>query len=235
MIRSYTFLAAGLPLLWVAAGCATGPPKSGFLTHYEDFIEAPPDARIWQYVKPGGQTRQLTARIWVDRDNAAALANYDRFMVDPVVVQLRPDAAGSFVRPVDLDGLTRFMHEHFVSTLEQRYPVVEEPGEGVLHVRRALTDVYPGYAYLSPQPDNHPVKTWANSQPGGACIEGEAIDSVTGERIIGIIALVRGSYYDASTPGDPWRDAKRSIEGADKFFREIVDDAHAGKLKVPES
>jgi hypothetical protein len=220
---------AGLMVL-STVGCATGMPKSGFLADYSGFEEAPEDALIWRYVDPDGRRHQMKGRIWADRRNLDALGNYERVMVDPVVVHFRKGAEGTWVSPERLDKVTKFIRDTLVSALEDRYPIVDEPGEGVLRVRLAVTDLRPAQKYRTPDADQHAVKAWANSRPGGATTEGEAIDSVSGERVAALISVSRGSQYDAMAKDqDRWENTKRSLTGMAKCFRELMDEAHEEK------
>ena len=91
------FLPMSAAILLVAAGCASGPPKSGFLKDYSGFSEAPDDAPIWDYVDPDGQKDQIHARIWRDKENWRAMANYDRVMIDPVVLHIQKDSQASYL------------------------------------------------------------------------------------------------------------------------------------------
>ena len=219
-------LLVGLLIIPATSGCATGPPKSGFLADYSGFEEAPPDAPIWSYVGTDERRHQLHARIWRDMRNLSALGNYDRVMIDPVVVHFKKDAGGTWVAPQRLEEMTSYMHDALVSALEDRYPIVDEPGDGVLRLRIAVTDVQAEYVYQTPDPDQHPVKAWANSQPGGASTEGEAIDSLSGERVLGLITSVRGSYYSAFEEGDRWDHTRQAIDGVARCFRRLMDEAH---------
>ena len=73
-------VAVGALITLGTIGCASGPPQSGFLSDYESFEEAPADAPIWAYVTPHGQPRELDAKIWRDKRNAAALAQYGKII-----------------------------------------------------------------------------------------------------------------------------------------------------------
>ena len=221
-------LPAAMVLMASAAGCAE-MPKSGFLSDYSGFEEAPEDAPIWEYLDPDHKRRdRLHARIWRDIRNWRALGNYDSVMVDPVVVQLKSDSAGKYVDPQRVSELARHMHDTLVAALQDRYAIVDEPGEGVLRFRIAITDVFPEITYITQDADKQPVKNWANSTPGGAGSEGEAIDSVSGERILGIITSVRGSHYETfeMKPGDRLENAKEAIAGMTRLMRKLMDVAH---------
>ena len=118
-------------------------------------------------------------------------------------------------------------------TMTDRYPLADGPGEGVLRFRGALTDVYPKRAYRVADPDNHPVKSWMDSKPGGAVFEAEAVDSVTGERVFAVVAAVRSSYYDTTPDDDLWKYPKRSFTGLARFIRKFMDDAHGDDTPAP--
>jgi hypothetical protein len=227
--RTILFPLAGLMVL-STVGCATGMSKSGFLADYSGFEEAPDDALIWEYVDPDGRRHRMRGRLWADNRNVDALGNYERVMIDPVVVHFRKSAEGTWISPERLDTVTKFIRGTLVSALEDRYPIVDEPGEGVLRVRIAVTDLRPAQKYRTPDADQHPVKIWANSRPGAASTEGEAIDSVSGERVVGLISVSRGSQYDAMDEGqDPWENTKRSLTGMARRFRELMDEAREEK------
>jgi hypothetical protein len=213
-------------MLLAAGGCATGPPQSGFLADYSALKEVPEYAPIWDYVDPEGRRREMKAHIWADRTNWHAAANYERVIIDPVGIQLRPDATGTWVNPERLNELTQYTRDATVNAFKDRYPAVEQPGPGVLRIRAAITDAYPAQRYDAPKSGYHPGFGWANSMPGGATLEAEWVDSVTGERILAAVLTARGSYIDASTDEDPWKRPRRVIDGLARFGRKVMDEAH---------
>ncbi len=227
-ILSAALLPVSMVVVASAAGCAD-MPKAGFLSDYAGFEEAPEDAPIWEYVDPEHKTRErLHARIWRDIRNWRRMGNYDSVMVDPVVVQLKSDSAGRYVNPQRVSEMAQYMHDTLVAALQDRYAIVDEPGEGVLRFRIAITDVFPEIVFITQDADKQPVKNWANSTPGGAGTEGEAIDSVTGERILGMIASVRASHFEtfAMKPGDRLKNTKEAIAGIARAIRDFMDEAH---------
>ena len=234
-ILTAALLPAATVVMASAAGCA-GMPKSGFLSDYSGFEEAPEDAPIWEYVDPDHKRRErLHARIWRDIRNWRDMGNYDRVMVDPVVVHLNSDSAGKYVDPQLVSELAQYMHDSLVNVLQDRYTIVDQPGEGVLRFRTAITDIFPEITYITQDADKQPVKNWANSTPGGAGTEGEAIDSVSGKRIVGMITSVRASHYETfqMEPGDRLENAKEAIDGIARAIRDFMDEAH--ELHTTES
>jgi hypothetical protein len=216
----------GAMIVVAVTGCASGPPRSGFLTDYSGFQEVAEHAPIWEHVDPDGQTHKLHAQIWEDRRNWNALSKYDRILIDPAVVHLRPNAKAVWLDPQPLDRLTQYMNDAAVAAVKDRYPVVDEPGEGVLRFRAAITDVRPAINYVAMDLERRPETDWANSRPSAAWLEGEAVDSVSGERVFGLILSARGSYFDAFEEEDRWGHTKRTIDGLLRFFREGLDEAN---------
>ena len=77
------------------------------------------------------------------------------------------------------------MEAAFVKELSNYYPVVDEPGEGVVRLRTALVDISSMLVYKAPA--HIAARRTIDSKPGGATLETEAVDSVTEERILAII------------------------------------------------
>ena len=72
----------------------------------------------------------------------------------------------------------------------------------------------------------------ANSSAGGVTIEGEAVDSVSGDRVFGLIGSHKGSRWDAvRTQDDAWKLTKSSIDSMTRFVRELMDRAQSGTLE----
>jgi len=224
--RLRVLLTGGTMIVAVAVGCASGPPQSGFLTDYSGFQEAAEFAPIWEHADPGGHTRKLHARIWEDRRNWDALGKYDRILIDPTVVHLRPHANAAWLDPEPLERLTRYMNDAAVAAIGDHYPVVDEPGDGVLRFRAAVTDIRPALVHVDMGLEQRPSRDWANSRPSAAWLEGEAVDSVSGERVYGLILSARGSYFDAFEEEGRWEQSKRTIDGLLRFFRKTLDEAH---------
>ena len=217
---------AGAWLVLVPIGCATGPPKSGFLKDYSGFEKIHDDAPVWSFIDPEGLGRShRLLRLWGDVGNKAKLAEYDRFMVDPMVVRLNKNSAGNWVSPSKVAKLAKDMDDALIAGLSKHLSKADEPGKGVLRFRHALTDIWPMYVYDSAQDIS--AVDWANSSAGGSTFEAEAVDSVTGERVFGDIAVGRGGNFDPLTVKDLWANARHAATGFGKFIGQKMKDSHA--------
>jgi Protein of unknown function (DUF3313) len=149
----------------VIAGCASNapPPMSGFLGSYDAFAADPRDPSL----------------LWWERENFD-WTRYKGVILEPITVFYHPESVGSEIRPEELLKLTEVFREAVVEAFGDDYSVTDLPGGDVLRVRCAITDVIPVRPAL-----NALTSTFAMVavDVGGAAIEVEFLDSVTGERL----------------------------------------------------
>jgi hypothetical protein len=162
------------------AGCAAQQLRSyetsGFLNNYANF-------------KPGGKDQPNLVHLNPGRD----LRPYNKLLIDHVVVYFNPESKNKGVDPVQLAELTRYFHQALVDALKDRYLIVDRPGEGVLRIRTAITDVEPGSPVGGAASTIIPVgatisiikksTTGSNMAVGRASMEIELVDSLSGVRL----------------------------------------------------
>lgn len=166
----------GMALL--AAACASkGPgPKetSGFLKDYSQLRQDSRYKSDWVWAKP-------------DLD----LRDYDRVLIDPVVVMpLKGSAAGELgpeVLKKVADHFTRILKE----TIDPYYTLALRPGPNVLRVRVAITDVEKAAGGKPGDPD---------FRVGGAAMEAEIVDAASGARLTAVIDRIEGSGAGRDVP-----------------------------------
>lgn len=208
-----------LPLLAACASTTSAPvTTSGFLGDYSALQPHPDDDEVLVY-----------------RDREGVLGEYDRFLVEPVLVYFHPDARGGGIDPAEVQELATGLRAAAVAELEAGgYELVEEAGPGVLRVRAALTDVVPvnpaanvgtklagaavGVGLLTPRVDL-----------GRASIEAEMLDGESGERVAAFVASSRGKRYSSPIQGAKrWGDVRAAFRAWAELLRRKVDAAHAG-------
>ncbi len=213
-------------LTLVTFGCAAAMPKSGFLEGYSSFEEIHNDAPVWDFIDPEGVgTTHSVMRIWADLSNMEELKNYDRFMLETTVVRLGKHSPGNWISPDKLMELVGGIDSAFEGELTAYYPKVDAPGEGVIRLRAAITDMWPAFVYESPQEIT--ALQWANSRPGGTSMEAEAVDSVSGKRIFAFVASGRGSSFDPLDVKDAWENTKKVPARFGKFIGETMKEAQS--------
>ncbi len=188
----------------LAAGCATvqDPGQSGFLSDYSNLEEIDENHLVY---------------------NSGNLGNYSKFIIEPVVMLYRQPEERQVFTDEELEDL----QAHFAAKVREAlieddgYQVVEVAGPGTARLRIGITDVDDTIGAL-----NVTIYTKITGAGlGGAAMEGEVVDSVTGE-LIGAASrwgsgsrILRAGFTHTG-------DAKILMGRWAKDFRERVDVAH---------
>ncbi len=197
-----TFILCGVFL----AGCRrSNPGFSGFLRDYSGLRASSEDKAIWVYKHPN-----LT------------LADYDKFIVDPILVHFAPNAKGTAIDPVKVMKLTDYAGEHLRDSLSKHYLLVGTPGPRVLRLRIAITEIKKTTPPLNILP---PMKL-SGVGLGGASMEAEAIDSQSGERVLAVMDSQMGNRLSIVPGLDPLGHAKQVIRKWVRRFVKRMDKAH---------
>jgi hypothetical protein len=212
-----SILLALVPLVAACPSTRTAPgTATGFLGDYSRLRPHPDDDNILVY-----------------RDRVGVLGEYDRFLVEPVLIYLHPESRSGGIDPAELQELAADLHAAVLEQLEEGgYELAHEPGPGVLVIRAALTDVVPvnaaanvgtklagaavGVGLLTPRLDL-----------GQASIEAEMVDGASGERVAAYVAGSRGRRYSNALQGARrWGDVKAAFRGWAELLRHRIDAAH---------
>lgn len=207
-MKATTGIIGALALGALAACSVTPAAKSGFLS---DYSQLRPDPKIEGQLSYRNPSKKVMA--------------YKKFLIDPVVVQLAPNARGKTLDPGDLKQLTDFFRNEAVKALSKRYQVVSKPGPGVLYIRAALTDV----EVTTPLLNIHPGTKLTGAGLGGASMEVEAFDSVTMQRIVAVVETQRGSRLSIAAGLTKFGHAKEVMKGWVERFVKRLDAANSGK------
>jgi len=203
---------------------------SGFLEDYPAFEPDKDREGALVYRKPG-----------------VNLKDYSKIMMDPIEIWYAPDCKYKGIKPDELKVLADAFWEAIVSELEPDYPVVSEPGPGVLGIRMAITNVQvtkKKRGLLGYTPAGLVVSTAIKAigddvSLQDATIEAELLDSQSNERLG---ALIDRQHREGSGAGKAvsmlgavqksgasWE----AIESALKFyaqrFRSRLDAEHAAQ------
>jgi len=208
-------LALSLGLVGSASQLGAEQPQSGFLGDYSELTPREGDGSMLVYRKAEG-----------------VLASYQSFIVDPVLIYFHPEARGKGVAPDDLKKLADGFRAEVVEELgDHGYSVVEEPGEGVLRIRSAITDVDPAGPAANVATKAGGVALGIPLLPsidiGSASIEAEMTDSVSGERLVAVVDKKKGRRFLAFKRSvSKWGDAEAAFRSWAKELRETLDRVH---------
>jgi len=143
------------------------------------------------------------------RDPAVDYSKYNKLLVDRIKVFFKDDSEYKGIDPDELKVLTDYFHEAIRKAVEDAYPLVEEPGPDVLHLRVAVTDLVPNKPEASVASLAIPFAWVADAGSGvakgevgstmftgEATIEVEALDSITSQQLVAHIETEAGKKYN---------------------------------------
>lgn len=191
-IRRIGLLGIGVTAQLLAACAATPQPSvSGFLSSYEGLQVDPAD----------------TSLLWWEQE-AFSWANYHGVMLEPLSFYYHPEAQGRELTPEELKELSDAFHDAVVEELGENYAVVSEPAPGILRVRCAITDVIPSGPAVNMLTAS---VAFVAVDVGGAAIEVEFFDAVSGERMAAAVDRKLGKPIDGPVNFSRYGQAKRAF------------------------
>jgi hypothetical protein len=195
---------------------------SGFLGDYSGLYPDPKNGDLLIYEK-----------------SKDTLKNYRKFIIDPVTVYLLPGAENRGIDPDDLDRLARYFTDAITDELVgSGYEVVTDPGPGVLELQIAITNVEPTGGKKNAALKAGTTAASLTVAPGvglvvprlsvgKAGIEGEMIDSVSGERMVAFVTGKGGRrWFSGLNAYKKWGDIEAAFRSWAKNFRKRLDELH---------
>lgn len=178
---------AFVALLLVIAACKSPLPygASGYLGDYSNMKPSERYANQMGWQNPG-----------------ADLADYDRLVIDPVLIQLIKGTQANDMDPAALRTIAESLRAGLVASVDPYYDVVKTGGAHTMRLQVVLTNVTPATA----------------ASDGEISIEAEAVDTVTGTRLVTAVSVLRWPYE----PGKPGLDPKHLEASYAEWGRRLV-------------
>ena len=206
MKKTSVLMVVAIGLMLIQCGCGSNAiVKTGFLTDYS------------RLSKESDSTLRHV--------NKRALAKYSSFIVDPVKVHFHMGSKAIEHRTKgkltqrQVTDLTNYLHARIVKAVEDSgNRVVYQPASSVARIRVALTDIdKSSAASLLPQ------AKLIGAGIGGASMEAEVVDSMTGEQIGAVVESKMGSRMPFANLGE-WDAAKQVMDDWAKRFKKRLDE-----------
>jgi hypothetical protein len=168
------------------------------------------------------------------------LRKYKKFILDPVTIYLLPTAQDRGIDPDDLERLAKYFHDAVADELTKSggYEIVTTPGPDVLEVNVAITNVEPTGGKKNAAAKGAATAATIGVAPGAsllvprlsvgrAGIEGEMLDSTSGERMVAFVTSKGGRrWFSGLSSFKKWGDIEAAFRSWAKNFRERLDQAH---------
>jgi hypothetical protein len=197
--------------------------QSGFLSDYSKLQPDPKNGNLLVY--------------WKDPD---ILKKSHQFILNPVIVYLLPRAEERGIDPEQLDKLARTFTDALRDELTKsgHYEIVTKPGPGVMVLRLAITNVEPTGAKKNAAVKGAATAASVAVAPGASllvprlsvgkvAIEGEMVDSVSGEVEAAFMTSKSGRrFFSGLKAYQSWGDINAAFRSWAKSFRQELDEAH---------
>ena len=204
MTQLIKVISIGAILSTLIAGCATvqDPGQAGFLSDYSNLEEIDENHLVY---------------------DSGNLGNFSKFIIEPVAMLYRQPVEKRIFTDEELEDL----QEHFKTAVSEAltenggYQVVEVSASGTARLRIGITDVDDTIGAL-----NVTIYTKITGAGlGGAAMEGELVDSITGEQLAAVSQWGSGSRI-LRAGFTHTGDAKILMDRWAKALREMIDEAH---------
>ncbi len=196
------------------SGCALKAAPSGFLDDYSSLRES-----------------EDQNHLWVSAPAQADPYAYTEVLIEPVTVYFHPKAKGKEVESAKLEEFSLMLESRIAKTFAQQYVIASEPGKDVLRLKTVITDVVPSFPLLNIAP-HHTLATGVGL--GGAAVEAEFVDSLTGEQILALRYVRKGfrrRYFKGWTK---WGHAEDVLnDWADILYTQINKVNESGQAATP--
>jgi len=205
MRHNKTSISAALLIGLVFTGGCAGvqkPVETGFLSDYSNLEERSEGHLFYSAGKSG---------------------NYDKFIIDPVVLLFSPNEVDSPFTEEELLELQQYFRDKVSEefTRDGGYEIAAKPGPRTARIRMGITDVKKTIGAL-----NVTIYTKVTGAGiGGASAEGEMLDSISGEQLAAAVRWGGGSRV-LKAGFTEMGDAKIAINRWAKDLRELMDKAH---------
>ena len=151
---------------------------------------------------------------------------YSKILVAPVEFRLDPTVKEHKMDFEDELKLSNYFHEKLIEGLIINYDIADEPGEDVILLRIAITDILPNKVYLN----LHWSTTLIGGGIGGASLEAELVDSLTGERMFSFIDARKGKKLNYTKGLTKWGHTQEVLGMWAKHIVKNLDDLKTEQL-----
>ena len=194
----------------LGAGCTTtsskrSVKKSGFLGDYSQ-------------LKPGPKGRANL----VYRNKGADFSSYDAILLDPISVWALPGSKLQKLPTDEIQALINYLDAVLRRELSPSYNLVDRPTVKTMRIRVALTEAKGANVLLNTVSSVTPyglalstakrAALGTHSNVGEAAVEVEAVDAISGERLLAAVAARAGTKVVMSGNFSKWDDVKDAFD-----------------------
>ena len=192
--RDFQRILVSVVFLFFLTGCAAkqmAMTRTGFLSDYSGLKEDEASQGMHVY----------------KNSSASVEGHYAKIIIAPVELMFDPSVKKLKMKTKDREKLTAYFHDQLKKGLSQSYEITDQPGPDVLLFRTAITGVLPNKVYLN----LHWSTTLMGAGIGGASLEAELVDSLSGERILAFVDARKGKKLNYTKGLTKWGHTKEVL------------------------
>lgn len=214
MLKRYILIVITVNVLLFISGCWDSASNTGYLSDYSKLNEVSGLEQI------EGSTFRYT-------DLSVKKGSYQAIIVEPVIVQLQTESKAAAaqskgkLRQNDVNDLVNYLYSAIIDAVnETGYKIVYKAGAGVARVRVAITDLRKTNIVFAAVPT---ARITTGLGTGGAAIESEMVDSVSGKQITASVLSKPGSRIPFTGLSD-WGGAQHAMDvWASNFRKQLTE------------
>ncbi|MHC4553151.1 MAG: DUF3313 domain-containing protein [Planctomycetota bacterium] len=151
---------------------------------------------------------------------------YNKVIIDPIVVKFYPESKAyeeeksGKIKQEEMEELLEYATKAIKREVDDVFSVVTEPGPDVIRMRIAITNLMRSKIGQNAIPHTK----LAGTGLGGAAMEGEMLDSVTGKQVAAVVQIQKGTRWTMSNL-TTWGDARNVIDAWAKNLRQRIDES----------
>jgi len=190
--------------IMIASCSALQVPPTGFLSHYDQLRPVPKEDDVLYWEHAGINWKQ-----------------YKRLMIEPIDVRIQTASSEYDLSKEEMERLAGDLHKALVEGLGTRFPITDQPAQGVMRVRVALTHLKPV------RPAMNITSTVAIGVPidvGEAAVEAQFIDATSGMILAELTANSRGSIIDITRVWTRWDQVDHAFKLWVKRLKSVMEE-----------
>jgi hypothetical protein len=225
MKKTYLLIAIMACLLAGIYGCWDSASNTGYLSDYSKLKEV-------------SGIESVEGSTFRYNNSSAVKGEYQGIILDPVIVKFQTDckaaqaeSKGKLTKQ-DVNDLTNYLYSATIDAInDSGYKIVYRTGAGVARVRVAITDLRKTNILFAAVPT---ARITTRIGVGGAAIESEMVDSVSGKQIAACVESKPGSRIPFTGLSD-WGGAKYAMDNWVSQFRKQLAEMKNNNISKPQT
>jgi hypothetical protein len=225
MKKTYLLIIIMAGLLPGIYGCWDSASNTGYLSNYSKLQEV-------------SGLEAVEGSTFRYNDSSVVKGKYQGFILDPVIVKFQVESKAAAAETKgkltkqDVNDLTDYLYSAIIDAIKDSgYKLVYRTGDGIARIRVAITDLRKTNILFAAVPT---ARITTGLGAGGAAIESEMVDSVSGKQITACVESKPGSRIPFTGLSD-WGGAKYAMDSWVSQFKKQLAEMKNNNISKPQT